>query len=139
MSAVPEVSKTDGKVNFGNLPGPGPGRPVGLPNKMTVAAKEAFNLAFQGLGGVDALIEWGKENRTEFYKLYARLIPQTLIGSIGVYDATADAELVKSRLLARVAAAIEGRPVLEHAGGGLAGDQVRLEPVGEAEPETPAG
>lgn len=51
------------------------GRQKGTPNKLTVAAKEAFSLAFQGLGGVEGLIDWAKGNPDEFYKLYARLIP----------------------------------------------------------------
>ena len=54
---------------------PGPGRPRGLPNKITRAAKEAFALAFEKTGGVRSLTEWAKKNPTEFYKLYARLIP----------------------------------------------------------------
>lgn len=74
------------------------GRPPG-PNTFTVAAKQAFNAAFQGLGGVEELIEWGKKNRTEFYKLYARLIPVEVAGSVGIYDARADAEIVRSKLL----------------------------------------
>lgn len=53
----------------------GLGRPKGVPNKTTTAAKEAFRLAFEGIGGYKALAEWATENRTEFYKLYARLIP----------------------------------------------------------------
>lgn len=51
------------------------GRKKGVPNRTTVLAREAFNLAFGSLGGVEALAEWGKVNRDEFYKLYARLIP----------------------------------------------------------------
>jgi hypothetical protein len=51
------------------------GRKKGTPNKVTVAAKEAFVLAFQGMGGVPKLREWGSENPTEFYKLYSKLIP----------------------------------------------------------------
>ncbi|MDE2101723.1 MAG: hypothetical protein KGL39_31040 [Patescibacteria group bacterium] len=51
------------------------GRVKGTPNKVTSAAKEAFSLAFTGMGGVHELTEWGKTNRTEFYKLFARLIP----------------------------------------------------------------
>jgi hypothetical protein len=50
----------------------------GRPNKSTVAAKAAFEHAFAGLGGVPGLIAWAKKNRTEFYKLYARLIPANL-------------------------------------------------------------
>lgn len=51
------------------------GRAKGVPNKLTVAAKEAFALAFQGMGGVPALSKWAEDHPTEFYKLYARLIP----------------------------------------------------------------
>lgn len=51
------------------------GRTKGTPNKTTVAVKEAMLLAFEGLGGVPALIEWAKVNPTEFYKLYSKLLP----------------------------------------------------------------
>jgi hypothetical protein len=51
------------------------GRPKGQPNKLTKSAKEAFQLAFEGLGGAAALKEWAKTNKTEFFKLYAKLIP----------------------------------------------------------------
>lgn len=56
-------------------PNAGKGRPKGSRNKTTVAAREAFQHAFDGLGGVDSLIVWAQENRTEFYKLFGRLIP----------------------------------------------------------------
>jgi hypothetical protein len=56
-------------------PNAGKGRPKGVPNKSTAAAKEAFQLAFQGIGGVKRLAEWAEENPGEFFKLYARLIP----------------------------------------------------------------
>jgi hypothetical protein len=51
------------------------GRIAGTPNKFTQTAKEAFQLAFDGLGGVKNLIAWGADNTTEFYKIYGRLIP----------------------------------------------------------------
>lgn len=60
---------------------PRAGRPKGVPNKTTTAAKEAFALAFQKLGGWEALAEWAAndpDNLREFYKLYARLIPVDL-------------------------------------------------------------
>ncbi len=63
----------------------GPGRPKGSLNASSIAAKTAFQLAFQGLGGVEALTSWAKGNEGEFYKLYARLIPTEthLTGSEG--------------------------------------------------------
>jgi hypothetical protein len=51
------------------------GRQKGTPNRVTSAAREAMQLAFEGIGGVDALTTWAKKNQTEFFKLYARLIP----------------------------------------------------------------
>lgn len=51
------------------------GRPKGSPNKLTKSAREAFQLAFDAQGGSDGLVKWAKKNPTEFYKLYARLIP----------------------------------------------------------------
>lgn len=59
------------------------GRKKGTPNKMTVAAREAFQNAFDGLGGVTALTKWARENTTEFYKLYGRLIPTEVTGKDG--------------------------------------------------------
>lgn len=53
----------------------GKGRVKGTPNKTTKAAKEGLELAFEGLGGVEALTTWAKENQTEFYKLWAKLLP----------------------------------------------------------------
>ena len=51
------------------------GRQKGTPNRVTATAKEAFQLAFEELGGVPALTKWAKGNQDTFYKLYARLIP----------------------------------------------------------------
>ena len=51
------------------------GRKAGTPNKVTAAGREAFQLAFQGLGGVPHLIEWARDNETEFYKLFSKTIP----------------------------------------------------------------
>jgi len=59
------------------------GRHKGVPNKATQSAREAFNLAFQGIGGAKALEAWAGENTTEFFKLYARLIPVEHVGEGG--------------------------------------------------------
>lgn len=57
---------------------PGSGRKKGVPNKLTMKAREAFEHAFNAAGGPAALAQWAKENRTEFYKLYAKTIPLDL-------------------------------------------------------------
>lgn len=64
--------------NPGRLPGP---------NKLTVEAKEAIELAFEGIGGVPALIEWAQAKRDLFYTLiWTKLIPKkiNLSGSISL-------------------------------------------------------
>lgn len=47
-------------------------------HKTTRAAKEIMQLAFDELGGMPALVKWAKadpDHTSEFYKLWARLIP----------------------------------------------------------------
>lgn len=57
------------------------GRRKGTANKSTTAIKEAFRQAFDDMGGVAALAEWGAENRTQFYQLASKLIPTEVHGS----------------------------------------------------------
>lgn len=78
MLGVKEGPKT-------KVPNAGKGRPKGTPNKTTAAVKEALTLAFKGLGGVPALVKWAKtaENRGEFYKLWAKMLPQEVTGADG--------------------------------------------------------
>lgn len=61
-------------------PNAGKGRPKGVPNRTTVAAKEAMDLAFQGTGGWEALRDWANKNKTEFYRLWAKRIPVAVEG-----------------------------------------------------------
>ncbi len=63
-------AKVDGHPNLTRA-----GRKPGATNKTTRSAKEAYALAFDGLGGAAALQQWATENLGEFYKLHARLIP----------------------------------------------------------------
>lgn len=44
--------------------------------KVTAAARDNMALAFDLMGGVPALVVWGRSNPTEFYRLWARLIPK---------------------------------------------------------------
>ena len=65
-------------------PNAGKGRPSGVPNKVTTAAKDAIAMAAEGLGGVDRLIVWAKEDplneRAFWSSIYPKLIPVTLAG-----------------------------------------------------------
>lgn len=72
-----EVKETTNK--FGNLPGPGPGRPKGVPNKTTSLAKSVIAEAADRLGGTDRLVAWAKENpgneRVFWGTIYPKLLP----------------------------------------------------------------
>lgn len=65
----------------------GPGRPPGTPNKTTVAAKEAIQLAAEGLGGATRLMEWAKEDplneRAFWSSIYPKLLPLQVTGEGG--------------------------------------------------------
>jgi hypothetical protein len=54
---------------------PSRGRPPGSKNKVGRTAKENIVAVFTRLGGTAAMAEWARENLTEFYRLYGRLIP----------------------------------------------------------------
>lgn len=56
------------------------GRKPGAPNKVTTSVKEALVQAFDKLGGVPALVKWGRENPTEFYKIWTKILPAQAIG-----------------------------------------------------------
>lgn len=58
------------------------GRQKGTPNKSTAVAKQALELAFDGIGGVPALIKWAEKNQTEFYKLFTKLLPVQVEGNL---------------------------------------------------------
>ena len=52
------------------------GRQKGSLNKTTTAVREALTTAFEEMGGVASLVDWGRQNETEFYRLWSKLIPQ---------------------------------------------------------------
>lgn len=60
-----------GPNNSANLKG----RPKGSPNKMTREVREVIAEAFQKAGGMKAFVGWAKKHPTEFYKIYAKLLP----------------------------------------------------------------
>ena len=62
-------------------PNAGKGRPKGSANKLTVAFKQAVLNVYNGLGGDEAMQKWASANKTDFYKIAARLIPHEVIGA----------------------------------------------------------
>lgn len=59
------------------------GRVKGSVNKQTKEVKQNIIEAFEKLGGVDGFVKWGKENQTEFYRIYSKLIPVDMQSSDG--------------------------------------------------------
>lgn len=77
-------------------PPPGPGRPPGSLNKIGLQAKENVVTVFSRLGGTDAMVRWARRNKSEFYRMYARLIPNYVMAQVNIRDASelSDDELV---------------------------------------------
>jgi hypothetical protein len=93
------------RTNTGRFAEGNRGKPPGTRNRLTMAARQAFQAAFDNVGGVHRLTLWASENPGEFYKLYARLIPQDNINAVKVYDSRPDAERVRRKLLDAINAA----------------------------------
>ena len=54
------------------------GRTKGTPNKVTQTAKAALEMAFDGIGGVDRLTRWAEANPSDFYPIWAKILPKNL-------------------------------------------------------------
>lgn len=50
----------------------------GRPNKLSNSVKENLTAVFTRLGGTAAMADWAAENQTEFYKLYAKMLPRNI-------------------------------------------------------------
>lgn len=57
----------------------GGGSRKGKQNKLTQSAKTAFLFAFDELGGGKGLAEWAQTNKTDFYRLFSKLIPVDIV------------------------------------------------------------
>lgn len=77
------------------------GRKPGSINKTTASVKEALTDAFEQLGGVDALVKWGKDNPTLFYPLWVRIAPQQ-------HDVTSNGQTIAAVIAQAFAAPIAG-------------------------------
>jgi hypothetical protein len=58
-------------------------RPLGAKNKLSGQAKENIQAVFVRLGGTAAMAAWAEDNKTEFYRIYSRLLPHELVGKDG--------------------------------------------------------
>ncbi len=74
----------------GNQAGVGHGRPKGSKNRLTNDVRQVFHKVYEEMGkntinpetgkpytGHEAMLEWARENQTEFYRLYGKMIPAT--------------------------------------------------------------
>lgn len=62
MSRLPNTPKTGG-------------RKAGTRNHITSGIKAALIEVFRRLGGIDGFAKWAKENESEFYKIWAKMLP----------------------------------------------------------------
>jgi len=67
-------------------------RPPGVKNKASKTAKENVLAVFTRLGGTAAMAKWAKDNQSDFYKLYAKLIPQQIDMDVNVKPKDVTAE-----------------------------------------------
>lgn len=47
---------------------------------------ESLKQAFHALGGVEALVAWGRSRPTDFYRLTGKLIPQEIKAALDVHE-----------------------------------------------------
>jgi hypothetical protein len=77
-----EVKKTKSNP-ASRFPGPGPGRPKGMPNKVTADLKSMILKALDDKGGADYLARQADENPTAFLTLVGKVLPMTIGGEQG--------------------------------------------------------
>lgn len=86
MSATTkDASPAPVKKSMGNLPGPGPGRPKGVPNKITGNIRSMIMQALDKSGGVDYLVERAQDPKTAsaFLALIGKVLPLQVTGEDG--------------------------------------------------------
>lgn len=61
------------------------GRKKGSINKSTRQVKEAIEAAFEELGGIDSLVEWGRNKPDLFYgQVWPKLLPLQVNGNLNI-------------------------------------------------------
>ena len=85
----------------------GPGRPKGIPNKITLSVREAIERAFDNLGGSSYLEHVGRTDPRTFCALLSKLLPTKLASADGSPLLAALTELTDAQLQARTARALQ--------------------------------
>jgi len=57
------------------------GRTKGTPNKLSASVKDNVISVFEEIGGTEHMKLWASENPTQFYNIYAKLLPLQLNGA----------------------------------------------------------
>jgi hypothetical protein len=96
-------------INYGHSVA---GSRAGIPNKIGAAVKSNVIAVFDKIGGREKMAEWASQNLTQFYQLYARLMPTEIISDVTIRNAD---ELSDSEL-ADIAAASRSGVTSETAG-----------------------
>jgi hypothetical protein len=58
------------------------GRVAGTPNKVTATVKDNIIAVFNRLDGTAGMAKWAEENPTQFYQIYAKLLPTDINNNI---------------------------------------------------------
>lgn len=77
-------------------PTPGPGRPKGSKNRLSLAVRDMVEEALEGVGGVEYLKTQAIANPNAFLSLIAKLMPTELSGSLSVIHEDALASLERN-------------------------------------------
>ena len=121
--------------------GKAPGRLAGYPNKTTMSVKTALLEAFDGLGGVPALISWAEREPAEFYRLWSKLLPRNvtieggaqlgivILPPLGSPTATATASIRPAEAVEVLEATAEPLPSLSASSGAVGAPVATVAPV----------
>jgi len=104
----------------------------GIPNRQTVAIKDAIERAFTKLGGVDYLVTVGRNDPRTFCALLSKLLPTKLANADGSPLLAALTELTDAQLEARTARALADAQRLGLAAASQPAIEVQAVPVAEA-------